>query len=286
MFGLFKKPKSLLNADEWEWHLACLKWLQQEFPDIGGKRALQVHPDGNHFSIPRSSNNEVAESLLDQTKSLIGMKDWPSYLVVGANSRAPMMQGTMIEQFHTHAPGGTFRLMIDSQNDIIAEITYNPAEAERHEKLAAIFAHEMSHFLLETRTTIVPGGEDCLELMTDFTAIWLGFGILMANSAKSVDTFQTEQGHGWQTHLSGYLSEAAIITAFACIERMAGRDSENALPYLKPHLAVALKTTNKFLDSIDLNAEIDAINLEEFQVSERRQIVERYPINPPAPLTL
>ena len=284
MFGLFKKPKSLLDADEWEWHLACLKWLQQEFPDIGGKHALQVHPDAEFFSIIKSSPHDMVKNLLDQTKSLIGMKDWPCYLVTGANSRTPMMQGTMIEQFHTHAPGGTFRLMIDNHHEIIAEITYNPDAVGRHEKLAAIFAHEMSHFLLETRKTVMPGGEECLELLTDFTAIWLGFGTLMANSAKSIDTFQTENGNGWSTQLSGYLSETAIITAFACIEHLAGRDSEDALPYLKPHLATALKTTNKFLQSINLEDQISAIDLAEFQVTEYRPIVERYPINSPAPL--
>lgn len=283
MFGLFK-PKCLVDADEWEWHLACLKWLGQEFPDIGGKHALQVHPDGAFFSIPKASPHEIAENLLDQTKSLIGMTEWPSYLVAGANTRAPMTQGAIVEQFHTHAPGGTFRLMIDEKHDIFAEITYNPTQVSRHEKLSAILAHEMSHFLLETRDTVVPGGEDCLELLTDYTAIWLGFGVLMANSAKSVDTFHTENGHGWQTQLSGYLSEAAIITAFASIEHLAGRDSEEALPYLKPHLATALKTTNKFLRSIDLSADVDAVDLDAFQVSERRRVVERYPINPPAPL--
>ena len=51
------------------------------------------------------------------------------------------------------------------------------------------------------------------ELHTDPTAVYISFGILLANAARSFETFGSGRAIGWRSSIQGYLGEQAMVTA-------------------------------------------------------------------------
>ena len=145
-------------------------------------------------------------------------------------------------------------------------ITYNPALADDTDALVATFAHELGHYLMSTAHTAPPGGWELHELHTDLAAVYLGFGIFLANSARSFSQYQSAGEMGWSSRTQGYLSEGALVTAIAIFQRLAGRDPMEAAPWLKDYLRSDLKKTAKALDRLhpDLAASVAAVDLNDF----------------------
>ena len=139
---------------------------------------------------------------------LAGMADWPCELRAGRGDR-PIDAGNahLLKHEGGGAPCGTFQVG-EGVGGRYGIITYNPGMAGDPAGLAATFAHEFGHYLMATAAAPPPGGWDLHELHTDLAAVYLGFGIFMANSAKQFSHFSTESGAGWRS-LAARLSERA-----------------------------------------------------------------------------
>ena len=260
--GLFA-PKCPLSLDEWEWQLACFKWLLEEFGGLEQhRRSDLVLPNADFFPPTGAQGEDFVAEILDQIKSHCGMSEWPTRLVIGEAGKA-MDIGTVQHLVHDrHANLGEFRVVEDGSGGYVAEITYNPDLAARPSKLIATLSHELGHYLLSGAKKCPPGGRDIEEHATDLATVYMGFGIFLANDARSFS------GHsqGWQTEWQGYLSETALITALTISETLAGRDPMEAAPHLKSYLAKDLSKAVKFCRDRNLIEEIMAVDLTEYGV--------------------
>ncbi len=261
--GLFG-PRLPIDADELEWQLATFKWLGEEYGEIGYTKL--VLPTAEFFPRTEVAADRRVLELFEQVRRAAGMEDWPCALVAGDAER-PIQAGNAHLLVHHDAPPpcGTFRM--EGQGDgRRALISYNPNLAFHAESLVATFAHELGHYLMSTATTPPPGGWDLHELATDMTAVYLGFGIFMANGARNFRQFQSAGEMGWSSQLQGYLSESALVTALAIFQRLAGRAPSDASPHLKPYLQKVLKSADKALakQHPDMVASVAAIDLSEF----------------------
>lgn len=174
----------------------------------------------------------------------------------------PICSGTRGGQ----APCGTFQVGegLAGRRGII---TYNPGMAADQAGLVATFAHEFGHYLMATAAAAPPGGWELHELHTDLAAVYLGFGIFMANNARSFSQFQSGGEMGWSSSTRGYLSEGALVTATAIFQRLAGRDPMDAAPFLKDYLRKDLKRADRVLATRapDMAAAIESVDLGEYQ---------------------
>jgi hypothetical protein len=68
---------------------------------------------------------------------------------------------------------------------------------------------------------------------------------------------------GWSSRSQGYLSEGALVTALAAVERLAGRDPMGPAQWLKPYLRTDLKNAAKGLANRypDMHAAVAAVDL-------------------------
>jgi hypothetical protein len=87
--------------------------------------------------------------------------------------------------------------------------------------LVAHFAHELARYLVESFETPPPGGADRYEPAVELAAVFMGFGVFMANSALAT---RRELNEG----------ELAHALALFCLLRKLPADSVD--PYLNAHL--------------------------------------------------
>jgi hypothetical protein len=259
MFGI-GKAKPPVDADEFDWLLACLAWLTREFGGVGAARPV-VLPDDAHYPPSRLTGHPRALELFDQTKAHAGMSDWPCELRAGEADRERVVALGHALRHHWTTPLGTFGYSDDGYF-----ITYNPTSLAHPQVLVATFAHELSHYLLHTARDRAPGGAALAEHATDLGAAFLGFGIFMANSAKSFRQFEGGGEMGWEMRGAGYLSENALITALAMSTVLTGDDTRAIEAELKPYLRSVFR---KALAAVrrthpDLAADLERIDLDDW----------------------
>lgn len=265
--GLFG-PKRPLGKDELEWQLAGFQYLLAEFGGTDAHRDTQlVNPLGDYFADSTLTGPARGEQLFDEVKTIAGMEEWPTRLVARESPKGSYQVNaqTFVQPIGTGA-AGTYQLLSTENGGWVAEIRYDIGLVADPEALVATFAHELGHYLLSTTRNSFPGGDDLHELLTDLTAVFMGFGLFLANSARDYSVQQFVGGHMSQTRRQGYLSERALVTALVANELLAGRDPRVARPFLKPYLAQDLDLALKWFDRRDIFADIAAVNLDDYGV--------------------
>lgn len=266
MLNLFG-PRLKIDADELEFQLATFKWLEQSF---GPVRDAPVLPTPAFFPPSGNKGDAKIADLFGHVKDAAGMADWPCELQRGAGERpAKVGLGLLLNHEGAPPPAGTFSVE-DGAGGTKVVISWNPGLADDPTALIATFAHELGHYLLSTAETPPPGGWSLHELHTDLAAVHLGFGIFLANSARNFGQFQSGGEMGWAARTQGYLSEQALVTALAIVQRLAGRDLHEPAPYLKDYLRSDLKRTAKALARRfpDMKAAVAAVDLSEFAADD------------------
>jgi hypothetical protein len=252
-----------IDQDELDFQLATFQWLGREF---GPPAEALVLPTPDRFPPSPNDGHDRVADLFGHVKAAAGMADWPCQLEAGDAER-PAQVGNALLLRHEDAPPpcGTFRVDQAGGGSKVV-ISYNPSLASDPTALIATFAHELGHYLLSTAASDPPGGWELHELHTDLAAVYLGFGIFLANSARNFGQFQSAGEMGWQSRSQGYLSEGALVAALAVVERLAGRDPLAAAPYLKDYLEKDLRRSAKALAKArpDMAAAVAAIDLADY----------------------
>jgi len=263
MLSLFS-ARLAVDEDELEFQLAGFKWLQQEFGAVGATEL--VLPTREFFPPIDLGGHAAGEALFAQVKAAAGMADWPCELRPGWQDRPIDLGNTnLLRHEGESAPCGTFEIREEGGTRRVS-ISYNPAMVRDKAAMIATFAHELGHYLMSSARSAPPGGWDLHELHTDLCAVYLGFGIFLANGARSFAQFQSGGQYGWSSRTQGYLSEGALVTATAIFQRLAGRDPLDAAPHLKTYLESDLKRASKVLARRfpDMAAAVSAVDLSAF----------------------
>lgn len=257
-------PALPIDEDELEWQFATFQWLEREFGSCA-ETPLALSTE-DWFPSARVAGEGRVRALFEDVKRAAGMEQWPCELEAGA-VEGPSRLGTALLLRHEGAPPpcGTFEF-VDETGERKVVITYNPAMADQIPALIATFAHELGHYLMSTAVTAPPGGWELHELHTDLAAVYLGFGIFLANSARNFSQFQDATEMGWSSRSQGYLSEGALATALAVFQRLCGRDPLDAAEYLKPYLRTDLTNAARYLAKRhpDVRASVEAVDLSDF----------------------
>jgi hypothetical protein len=214
-----------------------MEWLIREF---GGRDGLAestlVLPKPGFFTFEGEQGHSLALRLFEQVKTYCGMSDWEVDLIPDDNPLAatPTLSAAMVEP-QRHALG-TFG--VDGNH---IQITYATAQLQRPDRLIATFAHELAHYLLATAANSPPCEDDEIEFLTDLAAVYLGFGVFLANTRFEFEAMSDGPMQGWRWQNSGYLPESDLIFGLALFLRAKELDAHPACDALKPHLAKMLK---------------------------------------------
>nr|WP_199048044.1 hypothetical protein [Dyella sp. ASV24] len=231
MFGWFRKG-TLLGSELTHWQFDCFGWLLQH---TGGLDALRqrplVLPTPRFFPDRGLQGHAMAEAIFARVRDYAGMADWPCVLQAQEADPNPVVAPALLVKNSPSSPAGTFRA-----TDEGALITYHPDRVRDPMSLVATFAHELAHYRTAGCPEPPPGGWDVWEHATDLAAVFLGFGLFLANSRFSFSQFSDGQTMGWQWRQQGYLSEPEILHMHAIRCVLLGTPARETLDHLKPAL--------------------------------------------------
>ena len=225
------KPRAVEN------HIA--DWVEANFArllaEFSAEKAVRntplVTPRNGGFTVNAQSAEESAEQLFIRTAEYCGVRDWPIRLEgVDDTHLHQQVSAHHILQSDKSA-AGTFQVQAD---EIV--ITYALSDVMAPMNLIATFAHEIAHGVLAGRQVEHDTPEEEVELLTDLAAVYLGFGVFLANSAFHFQQFSDSGYAGWHSSRRGYLTQETLTyaTALFCEIRQADHDAARAS--LKPHL--------------------------------------------------
>jgi hypothetical protein len=115
------------------------------------------------------------------------------------------------------------------------QIAYNPQQVNNPEGLVASFAHTLAHHLGQMAKTRPPSGPEYWPEITELLAIYLGFGLMFANSAF---TFRGSCGSCYNPAANRHaaLSETEATYALAIFCVLKDVSVPEVTPHLKKHL--------------------------------------------------
>jgi hypothetical protein len=234
MWPLRRRP--IVDDDTAAWHVENFAWLLRQFGGL--KKSTLVLPKPGYFIADGETGHAFALRIFEQVKAYCGMADWPADLAADDNPLANLSDRSLAMVAPQKHALGTFGV---AGNRIV--ISYVPALLQQPDHLIATLAHELAHYLLATSKEAPPCEQDEIEFLTDLTAVYLGFGVFLANARFRFEALQDGAMHGWRIAHSGYLPEADIIFALALFVAAKGLDGGPAIGSLKPHLATMLTRT-------------------------------------------
>ena len=231
-----------------DWLFDTFAWLLAE---AGGwarfEKMRLVLPTPEFFPIALD-DARLADDMLAQIKLLADMGDWPVQLTMqeDAPTSEQMFGRVALGGERTKSAAGTFRG--HEGNGLSSEITYSPRLLRDPQSLVATLAHELGHYQLSTVQSEPPGGWEMEEPATDACAVFMGFGLFLANSSFRFRQDSGGKWSGWGASQLGYLNEQTLAYALGLFLRLRGLDPLLALRSLTMNPRAYLKDALYDLD--------------------------------------
>jgi hypothetical protein len=232
MFGLFNN-KPLLDPTSRQWLLDAFAWSLKHFDaDLFYADTRLVLPTNECFPGRVDSVAGMANLIFDQVKAYAAVSHWPTKLVDA--TLCPVSQLAQAEiKGALRGPNGISNPSVAEEHRL--QIAYNPQQINNPEGMIASFAHVLAHHLAQTADEPPPGGPHYWPQATELLAVYLGFGLMFANSAF---TFRTGCGSCYNPNAvrDAYLTEYEATYALAIFARLQGLPASAVTGHLKKHL--------------------------------------------------
>lgn len=243
MFGLFRS-KPLLDESSTEWLFHAYAWALENFGrEIFHRDTLLVTPSNRHFpeKLLATPEQKVAAAF-GRVSDYACMQGWPYELTALTPDMAPLPPPA-ISSVTPRGPQGAVRIDDEKQRIPIA---FDPAMIGKPLVLVAAFAQQLAYHLGRSIKVEVPGGESLRGPASDLLAVFMGFGLFLANSAMTACRGGCSGCAPVQK--LGYLTEAEFLYALAIFCVLKDIRNEEVEPYLKktlhPFFRKAIKEIN------------------------------------------
>ena len=241
--GLFG-PRFMFDEGTTDWIFDTYAWaLEHLGTDVFYQFTDLVLPTDRFFPDKLEDSDDIAQHLFKRVRQHAGMDDWPCRLVAQEEDANPVVGPALLIKGAPSGPAGTFSVSGGKTPTI--EISYNPSQVRWPESLIATFAHELAHYLIHSAESLPPGGREYEEHATDLVAVFMGFGVFLANSAFTFSQYTDTDSQGWQSFGQGYLTESELTYCLAVFLHLKGIDRKFVEPHLDRSLRSVLKTATK-----------------------------------------
>lgn len=270
MLNLFSRNQQLLDEEIIEWIFNAYAWAFEQFDkEVFLKETILVIPDNKHFPGKETSAEGMAGLIFEQVKNYAGMAHWPTRLenVEHGSSQVPdissvMIQGALRGKNAASQPG---HLVLTPSASSLAAMAlssppsvgmpqasaslgfnYHPQQLKKPEGIIAHFVHGLSHHLTRLCKSLPPGGPDYLPMAGELTGIFMGFGIMFANSAIVARAGGCGGCGGGQSPVRQvFMNEEESTYALAVFCHLKGIEASHVTKHLKKHLRGFFKSALK-----------------------------------------
>lgn len=260
MFGLFEN-KALLEESSSQWLFDAFAWSLDNFDaDLFYNNTVLVLPTNQFFPGRTDSVDGMANLIFDQVKSYAGISHWPTR--IADQSSCSLLDAPQVEiRGALRGPDGVADESVADERRLL--IPYNPQQINNPGGMIATFTHTLAHYMGQMAGTPPPGGTEYWPHVTELLAVYLGFGLMFANSAF---TFRGGCGSCYNpnTNRDAYLSEQEATYALAIFAVLKDIPNASVTGHLKSHLRgfykKAVKEINQRTGDLVRLREIDEVS--------------------------
>lgn len=252
MLALFK-PKPLLAEQEQQWLIDTFIWALKNFDaEFFAQHTRVVLPTAEFFPESVSSIEEMATKVFTRVIDYAGMQTWPIQLVAPQQLKPQVFPHF---EFSKQIRGADSQLIVPPHH--VINISFNPNQINQPQDLVASFAATLATILIHHVGVLPPGGKDYLPQATDALSCFLGFGVMMSNTA-----YQFKGGCGScynpYANREAALSETHTVFIHALVSYF--KQDTHSKKHLKPHLRGQFKKAQKVIKAL-LNHSADPLLL-------------------------
>lgn len=249
-----------LVADESaQWITECAQWIIAHFDQESfWQRTQLVTPDASYFPAKLNNQEEMAAYVLTRVTQLAGVADWPWVLQPAQRCSTGLPPLLEIDPRYRHKNG----VVPPQVTGATLEVPFVVEQMQKPQDFVASTAHACAQHILWQSRLPVPGGPEFFQQTAEVLAVFLGFGIVMANSAY---TFRGScaKCYNPRANRQANLSESEAVFALALFCTIKSEHKKNVLKHLKPYLRgaykVALRQANNQLNIAKVNPSAQSI---------------------------
>ena len=237
MLNLFNRQSQLLDEETTKWIFDCYVWALEQFDkDAFFNETVLVIPDNAHFPGREQSVEGMANLIFDQVKRYVGVSHWSTCLINQSDAKRQVpidMSAEMSDTLQNKCAVADAAASGTTAEKL--RFFYDPQQLNDPEGLIAHFAHGLSYHLASTAKLPPPGGADYLPAAGELTGVFMGFGLMFANTATVVQgggCGGCSKGPSRQVFLSQ--EEATYALALFCV--LKDIETKKAARHLKKHL--------------------------------------------------
>ncbi|MCB1800201.1 MAG: hypothetical protein KDI82_00795 [Gammaproteobacteria bacterium] len=182
MFGLGRR-ESLIDEQQLDWMFAVFAWALRNFDPLMFRDETQlVTPTNAHFPGRADNADDMARLIFERVVDYAGMRHWPLGLVPPGSCAIPAVGNIRLAGPER---GGRATAITATSTPVSAALTisYDPDQLNNPEAMIAVFAHTLAHYLGSSANEPPPGGAEHWPQTTEVLAVFLGFGLMFANTA-------------------------------------------------------------------------------------------------------
>lgn len=245
MFNLFQS-KPLLDDSSRQWLYDSFHWAMAHFDSqFFADKSQLVLPTAAFFPDRANNADQLASNVFDRVKTYTGLFDWPFQQVPPQYYQPQPLQlkghPDIVRGENTDATVYQ-NMLVDPQQKML--VSYDPVQLNQPQVMIANYATMLANYLIGLSNQQPPGGEDYRAPSTEILAIFMGFGVMFANTAYA---FRGGCGscHNHAANRVAVLSENEAIYALALFCQLKEIDNKTVTPQLKKYLRPLYKQAVK-----------------------------------------
>lgn len=231
------EPRCPVSEEERTWIELRFGWLLNELGIDRLRQSSIVLPTTEFFPGRYRGTDEEINALLHLVAEYMGVPRESLQLQIYYEDRP------QIEGFITHSTAGLYSESEGAFNIWIEDSTLNDPLAT-----VSTMAHEIGHVVLLGERRLSPEEEDHEEL-TDLLTVFLGLGIICANSVIQENNWRVGRFSGWSIGRRGYLTMDMYGYALAIYLLLHEGFSKSCLTHMRPDVRVACRNGIRYIEA-------------------------------------
>lgn len=249
MFNLLKS-KPIIDDTSSRWLHDTFAWALEHFDDqYFSEKSQLILPNKVFFPDPANSVEQMADNVFKRVSQYCGLKNWPFELVAPQHylPQNYQLQSPLIIQRGNQDDSAAINQVMPVGIDSL-KVSYDPVQLNQPQVMVSNYAAMLASYLIGLSGSQVPGGPDYRAPAIEVLAIFMGFGVMFANTAYA---FRGGCGscHNHAANRTAVLSENESVYALALFGVLKGIDNKQVTPHLKSHLRGLYKKAVKQIKS-------------------------------------